>query len=73
MNNPMNKQNYKHLRKFRSLWLLVLLCLSACSSVQEEPIGIGTGTDDLKQSPCANCEGADHDQEPFYVNGHWMV
>lgn len=49
-----------------SLYCL-LLCLSACSAMQEAPVGIGSGTDDLKQSPCAVCE-----KEPFFVNGRWV-
>jgi len=52
-------------RRYLGLW--ALLSLSACSSTQEVPVGIGTGTDDLKQSPCAACE-----KEPFFVNGRWV-
>jgi hypothetical protein len=53
--------------KTRALLYCSVLCLSACSSTQEAPVGIGSGTDDLKQSPCAVCE-----KEPFYSNGRWI-
>jgi len=53
--------------EIRSLLYCSVLCLSACSSTQEAPVGIGSGTDDLKQSPCAVCE-----KEPFYHHGRWV-
>lgn len=37
-----------------SLWMVVALS-SGCSSTQEQPSTYGTGTDDLKRSPCADC------------------
>lgn len=56
---------------FKSILWLPLLCLGACSSTQELPAGIGTGTDDLKRSPCTK-EGEICKKEPFYTNGHWV-
>lgn len=32
---------------------IALLSLAACTSAQPTPIGIGTGVNDLKRSPCA--------------------
>jgi len=42
--------------------LLLLLALGACGSKSQDPLGVGNGTDALKQSPCV-C-GA-----PFYQHG----
>ena len=49
--------------------VLVAAVLSAgCSSTQENPSTYGTGTDDLKRSPCADCT-----MEPFYKDGRWLT
>jgi hypothetical protein len=44
----------------RKVFLFAALLVSGCSSVippvEEEPVGIGRGTDDYKRSPCACLE-----------------
>ena len=44
--------------KYKVLILFVLLFLSACygSYYEPEPVGVGTGSDELKLSPCACME-----------------
>jgi hypothetical protein len=49
----------------RVITLLLLLALAACGSLSEDPLGVGRGTDALKESPCV-C-GA-----PFYQHGKWV-
>jgi hypothetical protein len=49
----------------RVLTLLLLLALSGCGSLSQDPLGVGRGTDALKESPCV-C-GA-----PFYQHGRWV-
>ncbi len=46
----------------RVLTLLLLLALAGCGSLSQDPLGVGRGTDALKESPCV-C-GA-----PFYQHG----
>ena len=43
---------------FKLIILLVLFVLSGCygSNYEPEPVGIGTGSDELKLSPCACME-----------------
>ena len=50
----------------RNLWILLVLS-TGCSSTQEQPSTYGSGTDDLKRSPCADCT-----LEPFYIDGRWL-
>lgn len=51
------------------LSLLIAAVLSVgCSSTQENPSTYGTGTDDLKKSPCSECN-----LEPFYIDGKWLT
>ena len=50
-------------------WIVyVSIFLAACSDMQERPATIGTGTDDLKRSPCASgaCGPV------FYRHGQWV-
>jgi hypothetical protein len=47
------------------LLLGLAAALGACGSTDQDPLGVGRGTDALKQSPCA-C-GA-----PFYRHGQWV-
>ncbi len=44
--------------KFKLLALCLLVALSGCygSYYEPEPVGIGTGSDELKLSPCACME-----------------
>ena len=52
----------------RVIALVMLLALGACGMMgteSSEPIGIGSGTDVLKKSPCA-CGPA------FYRHGQWV-
>lgn len=54
----------KHLRTISVA--LALSALAACSShMQPAPVGIGTGPNELKQSPCACTEIP---QKPFDLN-----
>jgi len=56
------------MKKSATFSLLMVMALSAgCSSTQENPSTYGTGTDDLKRSPCADCT-----LEPFYIDGRWL-
>ncbi len=48
--------------------LMVALLSAGCSSTQEHPPTYGTGTDELKRSPCAEC-----DMEPFYFDGKFII
>lgn len=46
----------------RVLTLLLLLALAGCGSLSQDPLGVGRGTDALKESPCV-CDA------PFYQHG----
>jgi hypothetical protein len=46
----------------RVLTLLLLLALAGCGSLSQDPLGVGRGTDALKESPCV-CAA------PFYQHG----
>jgi hypothetical protein len=46
----------------RVFCLLLLLALGACGSISQDPLGVGRGTDALKESPCV-CAA------PFYQHG----
>jgi hypothetical protein len=51
-----------------SIVSLAMLALAACSShMQPAPVGIGSGPNELKQSPCA-C--AEIPQKPFDLNAY---
>lgn len=50
-----------------SLFTLCLM-LTGCSTSHQKPADIGTGTDDLKKSVCAQCT-----KEPFYKDGQWLT
>jgi len=49
----------------RTLLILMLLALAACSASTQNPIGTGGATDALKKSPCA-CGPI------FYRHGEWV-
>jgi hypothetical protein len=49
----------------RTVFLVMLLALAACSSSTHSPIGTGSATDALKRSPCA-CGPM------FYRHGEWV-
>ncbi|MDB5406362.1 MAG: hypothetical protein JWL84_1274 [Rhodospirillales bacterium] len=49
----------------RALCVLLLLALGASSSPSQDPMGVGGGTDALKQSPCS-CGPL------FYRHGEWL-
>ena len=44
------------------------LVLGGCTSSSQKLPEMGTGTDDLKKSVCAQCT-----QKPFYKNGQWLI
>ncbi|MDR0483928.1 MAG: hypothetical protein LBH40_01425 [Alphaproteobacteria bacterium] len=48
------------------LALILMGILSGCSSNLEKPVGIGSGRDDLKKSPCACLDIYD------YKKGGWL-
>jgi len=65
-NQFMKEENYmKNLIK--QVALIAAVLSAGCSSTQENPSTYGTGTDDLKKSPCAECT-----LEPFYKDGRWL-
>ena len=45
--------------------LMLLLALGACGSNSQDPLGVGGGTDALKQSPCV-CGPV------FFRHGQWV-
>jgi hypothetical protein len=49
----------------RCALLLLLLALSACGAKSQDPLGVGGGTDALKQSPCV-CGPL------FFRHGQWV-
>jgi hypothetical protein len=49
----------------RCALLLLLLALGACSTNSQDPLGVGGGTDALKQSPCV-CGPL------FFRHGQWV-
>jgi hypothetical protein len=49
----------------RCALLLLLLALSACGPKSQDPLGVGDGTDSLKQSPCV-CGPL------FFRHGQWL-
>jgi hypothetical protein len=49
----------------RVMCIVFVLALGACTSKSQVPLGVGGGTDSLKQSPCV-CGPL------FYQHGQWM-
>lgn len=49
---------------FRSVIFALALFLAGCAA-QEQPVGIGRGTDDYKKSPCA-CATIDENTPPGF-------
>jgi hypothetical protein len=49
----------------RCALLLLLLALGACCANSQDPLGVGAGTDALKQSPCV-CGPL------FFRHGQWV-
>lgn len=55
-------------RDWPYLTLAVCVGLTGCTTTQQTPPDIGTGTDDLKSSVCEGCA-----LKPFYKNGQWLI
>lgn len=70
---PWLSKHYGHLISPWLKWILwwclpMCIVITGCSSIQQKPATIGTGTDDLKKSLCVRCT-----QKPFYKNGQWLI